>query len=194
MLQVVSDLFRSTTIGFIDCLRHCRRNAASRTKEVQRNAAIGRAVTGRRVGGVESLLKPRARDIARTRFNTAAFTICTVDVETDIIGQCVFCTHAIVEHLRDIFTDARPEFDRTTINGRQWDGGVRVARRTQCNTIERAELIADGRVQKGVVTWNEDGTMEISFRTYNSPDWGNFDQKELNGLQPIEFEYEEVED
>ena len=47
---------------------------------------------------------------------------------------------------------------------------------------------------EGVVTWNEDGTMDISFRTYNSPDWGNFGEKEINGLPSIEFEYEEIED
>jgi len=47
---------------------------------------------------------------------------------------------------------------------------------------------------EGVVTWNEDGTMDISFRTYNSPDWGNFGENEINGLPSIEFEYEEVED
>ena len=47
---------------------------------------------------------------------------------------------------------------------------------------------------EGVITWNEDGTMDISFRTYNEPDWGNFDNHEINGITPIVFEYEEVED
>jgi hypothetical protein len=47
---------------------------------------------------------------------------------------------------------------------------------------------------EGVVTWNENGTMDISFRTYNEPDWGNFDEHEINGITPIVFEYEEVED
>jgi|Laugresu1bdmlbdd_1035124.scaffolds.fasta_scaffold00241_8 hypothetical protein len=45
---------------------------------------------------------------------------------------------------------------------------------------------------EGSVDWNEDGTMDISFRTYNEPDWGNFDEYEIRGIKPIVFEYEEV--
>jgi hypothetical protein len=47
---------------------------------------------------------------------------------------------------------------------------------------------------EGTINWNENGTMDISFRTYNEPDWGNFDDHEILGITPIEFEYEEVED
>ena len=46
---------------------------------------------------------------------------------------------------------------------------------------------------EGTINWNEDGTMDISFRTYNEPDWGNFDDHEIEGITSIEFEYEEEE-
>ena len=44
---------------------------------------------------------------------------------------------------------------------------------------------------EGTINWYEDGTMDISFRTYNEPDWGNFDNHEIKGITPIVFEYEE---
>jgi hypothetical protein len=42
------------------------------------------------------------------------------------------------------------------------------------------------------VWWNEDGTMDVRYRFYNEPDWGEFDDYELLGLPPIEFEPEVV--
>ena len=42
------------------------------------------------------------------------------------------------------------------------------------------------------VWWNENGTMDVRFRYFNEPDWGEFDDHELLGLPPIEFEHEEV--
>lgn len=37
------------------------------------------------------------------------------------------------------------------------------------------------------VYWNEDGTMNVHFRYFNEPEDGEFDDHELNGLEPIEF-------
>lgn len=42
------------------------------------------------------------------------------------------------------------------------------------------------------VWWNEDGTMDVRYRDYTEPDWGVFDDYELLGLSPIEFEPEVV--
>jgi hypothetical protein len=42
------------------------------------------------------------------------------------------------------------------------------------------------------VWWNEDGTMDVRYRFYNEPDWGEFDDYELLGLPPVEFEPEVV--
>lgn len=53
--------------------------------------------------------------------------------------------------------------------------------------------LSDHRTE-GTITWNEDGTMDIFFRTYNEPDWGNFDDHDIEGITPIEFEYEEYEE
>lgn len=43
------------------------------------------------------------------------------------------------------------------------------------------------------VWWNENGTMDIRYRFFNLPEDGEFDDYELIGLTPIEFNYEEVE-
>lgn len=40
------------------------------------------------------------------------------------------------------------------------------------------------------VWWNEDDTMDIYYRSYNEPDWGNFEEHHRKGLTPIEFEPE----
>ena len=37
------------------------------------------------------------------------------------------------------------------------------------------------------VYWNEDGTMNVHFRYFNAPEDGEFDDHELNGLEPIEL-------
>lgn len=37
------------------------------------------------------------------------------------------------------------------------------------------------------VYWNEDGTMNVHFRYFNEPEDGEFDDHELNGLEPIEL-------
>jgi hypothetical protein len=37
------------------------------------------------------------------------------------------------------------------------------------------------------VWWNEDGTMDVHFRYFNEPEDGEFDDNELNGIEPIEF-------
>lgn len=42
------------------------------------------------------------------------------------------------------------------------------------------------------VWWNEDGTMDVHYRNYTEPDWGVFDEHELLGVPPIEFEPEVV--
>jgi hypothetical protein len=42
------------------------------------------------------------------------------------------------------------------------------------------------------VWWNEDGTMDVRYRFYNEPDWSEFDNYELLGLPPVEFEPEVV--
>ena len=42
------------------------------------------------------------------------------------------------------------------------------------------------------IWWNEDGTMDVRFRYFNEPDWGEFDDYELLGIPPIEFEPEVV--
>ena len=42
------------------------------------------------------------------------------------------------------------------------------------------------------IWWNEDGTMDVRYRYFNEPDWGEFDDFELLGLPPIEFEPETV--
>lgn len=40
------------------------------------------------------------------------------------------------------------------------------------------------------VWWNKDGTMDVRYRDYTEPDCGIFDDHELFGLSPIEFESE----
>ncbi len=40
------------------------------------------------------------------------------------------------------------------------------------------------------IWWNEDGTMDVRFRYFNEPDWGEFDDYELLGIPQIEFEPE----
>ena len=59
--------------------------------------------------------------------------------------------------------------------------------------LEKVEgfFISEHRTQVRV-WWNEDGTMDIRFRYFNEPDWGEFDDHELLGIPPIEFEPEMV--
>ena len=59
--------------------------------------------------------------------------------------------------------------------------------------LEKVEgfFISEHRTQVRV-WWNEDGTMDIRFRYFNEPDWGEFDDHELLGIPPIEFEPEVV--
>ena len=40
------------------------------------------------------------------------------------------------------------------------------------------------------IWWNDDDTMDIKYRYFNEPDWGEFDDFELFGLRPITFESE----
>ena len=42
------------------------------------------------------------------------------------------------------------------------------------------------------VYWSEDGIMNVKFRYFNEPDWGEFEDYELLGIPPIEFEPEVV--
>ena len=42
------------------------------------------------------------------------------------------------------------------------------------------------------IWWNQNGTMDVRYRYFNEPDWGEFDDFELLGLPPIEFEPETV--
>ena len=59
--------------------------------------------------------------------------------------------------------------------------------------LEKVEgfLISEHRTQVRV-WWNENGTMDVRFRYFNEPDWDEFDDYELLGIPPIEFEVEEV--
>lgn len=59
--------------------------------------------------------------------------------------------------------------------------------------LEKVEgfFISEHRTQVRV-WWKEDGTMDVSFRYFNEPDWGEFDDHELLGIPPIEFESEVV--
>ena len=40
------------------------------------------------------------------------------------------------------------------------------------------------------IWWNQNGTMDVRYRSYNEPDWGEFDDHELLGIPRIEFEFE----
>jgi len=59
--------------------------------------------------------------------------------------------------------------------------------------LEKVEgfFISEHRTQVRV-WWKEDGTMDVRFRYFNEPDWGEFDEYELLGIPPIEFEPEVV--
>lgn len=59
--------------------------------------------------------------------------------------------------------------------------------------LEKVEgfFISEHRTQVRI-WWNEDGTMDIRFRYFNEPDDGEFDDYELLGIPPIEFNYGEV--
>ena len=37
------------------------------------------------------------------------------------------------------------------------------------------------------IWWNEDGTMDIRYRSYDEPDWDEFDDHELLGIPRVEF-------
>jgi hypothetical protein len=37
------------------------------------------------------------------------------------------------------------------------------------------------------VYWSEDGIMNVKFRYFNEPEDGEFDDHELNDIEPIEF-------
>ncbi len=59
--------------------------------------------------------------------------------------------------------------------------------------LEKVEgfFISEHRTQVRV-WWKEDGTMDVRFRYFNEPDWAEFDEYELLGIPPIEFEPEVV--
>jgi len=39
----------------------------------------------------------------------------------------------------------------------------------------------------GMVTWFDDGTMSITNRFYNSPNWGDFDETEIENIPSLDF-------
>ena len=51
-------------------------------------------------------------------------------------------------------------------------------------------FISDHRTQVRI-WWNENGTMDIRYRYYTEPDWGEFEDYELLGIPRIEFEFED---
>lgn len=59
--------------------------------------------------------------------------------------------------------------------------------------LEKVEgfFISEHRTQVRV-WWKEDGTMDVRFRYFNEPDDCEFDDYELLGIPPIEFEPEVV--
>ena len=40
------------------------------------------------------------------------------------------------------------------------------------------------------IWWNQDGTMDVRYRSYTEPDWDEFEDHELLGIPRIEFEFE----
>jgi len=40
---------------------------------------------------------------------------------------------------------------------------------------------------EGTITWFDNGTMSITNRMYNSPDWGYFDEVTIEGIPSIDF-------
>ncbi len=40
---------------------------------------------------------------------------------------------------------------------------------------------------EGTITWFDDGTMSITNRFYNSPDWSDFDETEIDNIPQIDF-------
>ena len=40
---------------------------------------------------------------------------------------------------------------------------------------------------EGTITWFDDNTMSITNRTYNSPDWSDFDETEIDNIPQIDF-------
>ncbi len=50
-------------------------------------------------------------------------------------------------------------------------------------------FISDHRTQVRI-WWNQDGTMDVRYRSYTEPDWDEFEDHELLGIPRIEFEFE----
>jgi hypothetical protein len=40
---------------------------------------------------------------------------------------------------------------------------------------------------EGTITWFDNGTMSITNRMYNSPDWSDFDEVRIEGIPSIDF-------
>ncbi len=40
------------------------------------------------------------------------------------------------------------------------------------------------------IWWNQDGTMDVRYRSYTEPDWDEFEDHKLLGIPRIEFEFE----
>ncbi len=51
-------------------------------------------------------------------------------------------------------------------------------------------FISDHRTQVRI-WWNQDGTMDVRYRSYTEPDWDEFEDHELLGIPRIEFEFED---
>ena len=61
------------------------------------------------------------------------------------------------------------------------------------NELNKVEgfFISEHRTQVRI-WWNENGTMDVRFRYFNEPEDGEFEDYELLGIPPIEFEPEVV--
>lgn len=47
-------------------------------------------------------------------------------------------------------------------------------------------MLSEFRTQ-GWVNWYDDGTMDITFRYFNEPDWAEFDDYELSNVKVVEL-------
>ena len=93
---------------------------------------------------------------------------CFIDFSIDYNGECECIDDFVIDN-QDV------EIDDVDVN-------------PFISRLSRVEgfFVSDHRTQVRV-WWNENGTMDIRYRYYTEPDWGEFEDFELLGIPRIEF-------
>ena len=103
---------------------------------------------------VQRLLQARARDIIHAALLDVGFTIGTVQVEVDAVGDVPGHARLEVEHDGVLFVDPRADLDRAAIDIAERNGRSGFAGGAERDSVHGAQLVADASRQERVIAGN----------------------------------------